>query len=101
MRLTTEAARDEAPSWSRDGKWIYFASQRSGRWETWRVPAGGGEAVRVTRTGGGTAFESSDGQSVYYIRAVLLEASDLVSKRAADLCPRQTLIEARWLRLNR
>jgi eukaryotic-like serine/threonine-protein kinase len=67
MRLTTEAARDEAPSWSRDGKWIYFASQRSGRWETWRVPAGGGEAVRMTRTGGGTAFESSDGQSVYYV----------------------------------
>ncbi len=36
--------------------------------EVWKVSAEGGKAVRVTRNGGGTAFESSDGKSVYYIK---------------------------------
>jgi Tol biopolymer transport system component len=32
------------PSWSRDGKWVYFYSNRSGQTDIWRVPAQGGEA---------------------------------------------------------
>ena len=32
IRLTTDSADDVAPSWSRDGKWVYFASIRTGRW---------------------------------------------------------------------
>ena len=31
-------------SWSRDGKWIYFHSDRSGEHQVWKMPAGGGEA---------------------------------------------------------
>ena len=68
MPLTTDSADDVAPSWSRDGKWVYFGSKRTGRDEVWKVSAEGGKAVRVTRNGGETAFESSDGQSVYYIK---------------------------------
>ena len=41
-----------SPSWSRDGKWIYFASDRSGEYQVWKMPAGGGEAVQLTRKGG-------------------------------------------------
>lgn len=40
------------PSWSRDGHWLYFASNRSGDDQVWRVPATGGEAVQVTKQGG-------------------------------------------------
>ena len=58
-----------APNWSADGRWIYFASNRSGRWQIWRRPAEGGEAVQVTRKGGVTAFESSDGQWLYYAKS--------------------------------
>jgi serine/threonine protein kinase/Tol biopolymer transport system component len=65
-RLTMDSADDVAPSWSRDGRWVYFASERSGRRETWKVLAGGGETLQVTRNGGGTAFESFDGEYVYY-----------------------------------
>ena len=68
IRLTTDSAYDAAPSWSRDGKWVYFASKRTGQHEVWKVSAGGGEAVQVTRNGGGTAFESPDGMSIYYTK---------------------------------
>jgi Tol biopolymer transport system component len=69
-RLTTEQADNVVPSWSNDGRWIYFASNRTGRWEVWKVPAHGGQAVQVTKQGGFAAFESPDGQSVYYAKGL-------------------------------
>jgi serine/threonine protein kinase len=66
-RLTTTSVWDSAPTWSRDGKWVYFASDRTGRWETWKVLAAGGQPIPVTRNGGGKAFESPDGTTLYYI----------------------------------
>ena len=60
------AADAYVPSWSRDSRWIYFASGRSGRMEVWKMPAAGGPAAQVTRNGGGAAFESADGKYLYY-----------------------------------
>jgi eukaryotic-like serine/threonine-protein kinase len=68
-RLTSDPASDLWSRWSRDGRWIYFASDRSGEYQVWKVPAGGGEAVRVTRKGGFAAFESPDGQWIYYTKS--------------------------------
>jgi Tol biopolymer transport system component len=68
IRLTSDPAGDVSPTWSRDGKWVYFGSKRTGRWEIWKVSAGGGEAVRVTRNGGDTAIESPDGKFLYYTK---------------------------------
>ena len=56
------------PSWSRDGKWVYFASDRSGQVQVWKIPTSGGQAVQVTRKGGYVAFESPDGKFVYYAK---------------------------------
>jgi len=67
-RLTTEPSLDVRPSWSRDGRWIYFGSNRSGDWQIWKLPAEGGAAVQVTRKGGREAFESPDGQFLYYAK---------------------------------
>jgi Tol biopolymer transport system component len=67
-RLTTDTANDVVPSWSNDGRWIYFASNRSGSWQVWRMPAEGGSAVQITQNGGFAAFESPDGQFVYYAK---------------------------------
>jgi Tol biopolymer transport system component len=56
------------PSWSNDGRWIYFASNRTGQDQVWKVPASSGEAVQVTRTGGFAAVESYDGRTLYYAK---------------------------------
>jgi Tol biopolymer transport system component len=59
------------PSWSRDGKWIYFASDRTGAFQIWKVPATSGEsgstpAIQVTRSGGFNGIESPDGKYLYF-----------------------------------
>ena len=56
------------PSWSRDGRWIYFASTRSGRQQLWKVSPEGGEPEPVTQHGGAYAKESFDGRYIYYAR---------------------------------
>jgi hypothetical protein len=73
-RLTGEDSSDEMrPSYSRDGKWIYFGSNRSGQWQVWKAHAEGGAAVQVTRRGGREAFESADGKFVYYAKEFPIE----------------------------
>jgi dipeptidyl aminopeptidase/acylaminoacyl peptidase len=47
-RLTTHPENDNAPAWSRDGRYVYFISARSGSSQVWRLPAAGGEAEQVT-----------------------------------------------------
>lgn len=56
------------PSFSHDGRWIYFASNRTGKWNIWKMPTAGGDAVQVTQTEGFTPIESPDGRYVYYAR---------------------------------
>ena len=71
MRLISHPADDIVPSWSRDGRWIYFASNRSGRFQVWKAPAEGGTAVQVTQGGGFHALESFDGKTLYYAKTVV------------------------------
>ena len=68
--ITHDPADDINPSWSRDGRWIYFASNRGGRYEVWKAPKDGSEAVQVTRSGGLRLYESPDGKYVYYTKHV-------------------------------
>jgi eukaryotic-like serine/threonine-protein kinase len=68
-QITNDPADDILPSFSRDGHFIYFTSNRTGRNEVWRVSAGGGAEEQVTREGGDEAFESPDGRTLYYRRA--------------------------------
>jgi Tol biopolymer transport system component len=68
-RITEEVSDEGRPSYSMDGKWIYFRSNRSGKDEIWRMPRGGGQAVQVTQGGGFEATETPDGKALYFIRA--------------------------------
>jgi Tol biopolymer transport system component len=73
-RLTVGPASDTVPRFSRDGRWIYFASDppansTSGEYQVWKIPAAGGSAVQVTAHGGYKAIEGRDGSFVYYTQA--------------------------------
>lgn len=71
--LTPDKYTNQVPSWSRDGKWIYYASTRLGDREVWKLPASGGEPVQLTHGGGHAAIESCDGKVLYYAKTFLPE----------------------------
>jgi Tol biopolymer transport system component len=66
--MTTHPASDGIPSWSHDGRWIYFDSARTGEQQVWKMPADGGEAIQLTRDGGWAPLESPDGKFLYYTK---------------------------------
>ncbi len=66
--LVQDNFSNNVPSWSSDGKWVYFASNRTGDWQIWKIPAAGGAVVQVTKQGGFASRESSDGQYLYYAK---------------------------------
>ena len=70
VRLTDHPEADVLPNWSRDGRYIYFASRRSGLWQLWRAEASGSPPppVQLTTEGGYFAKESADGKWLYYSR---------------------------------
>ena len=64
--VTSGDYENDVPSWSRDGASIYFASNRTGIWQTWKHRVATGEETQVTRNGGHAAFESYDAKILYY-----------------------------------
>jgi len=70
VHQVTHNASAHSPSFSRDGRWIYFCTRRTGRDEVWRVAASGGPEEQVTHEGGSIPLESFDGRTLYYLRSV-------------------------------
>ena len=66
--LVQDNFSNNVPSWSSDGKWVYFASNRTGDWQIWKIPATGGALVQVTKQGGFASIETPDGQYLYYAK---------------------------------
>jgi len=71
-RITRDAADDVVPSWSSDGRWIYFSSNRTGTWQVWKIHPSAAQtvetAVQVTQHGGFAPIESADGKALYYAK---------------------------------
>lgn len=74
-RLTTAAGQNMAPSWSQDGDSLYFASNRSGAWQVWTLPADStalradsSVARQVTTNGGFAARGSPDGDDLFFVK---------------------------------
>ena len=70
-RLTSDPADDNQPTWSNDGRFVYFSSNRSGTEAIWRAAATAGSEVQVTQTGGGRAQETPDGKTLVFQRISL------------------------------
>jgi len=68
LLATLPGADNGGPNWSRDGKWIYFNSDRGGSFQLWKVQLRGGFPIQVTRHGGVFAIESTDGRDLYYAK---------------------------------
>lgn len=69
-RLTQTDSEDLIPRWSQDGRWIYFASNRTGQWEAWRVRSSPEprSVQRVTTGGAVAAQESATSSTLYFVR---------------------------------
>ncbi|MBL8227089.1 MAG: PD40 domain-containing protein [Bryobacterales bacterium] len=69
-KITSSAGRNFLPSWSRDGKWVYFTSDRKDGRQVWKTLAhpvtGTGQATQITRSGALAGWESFDGKRFYY-----------------------------------
>jgi hypothetical protein len=68
-RLTADSADHNMPSWSGDGRFVYFSSNHTGAETIWRAPVAGGSEEQAARTGGGRSQEAPDGRTLFYQRA--------------------------------
>ncbi len=67
-RFVNDSSDEGVASWSHDGRWLYFASNRTGKWQVWKRTVDVGQPVQVTGGGGFAALEAPDGKSVYYTK---------------------------------
>ena len=66
-RLTAEAGDQVVPTWSQDGRWIYYSWWQADTRDIWRMPADGGAPERLTHGAAGAfACESADGKSLLF-----------------------------------
>ncbi len=66
--LTSRDSDDQNATVSRDGQWLYFSTNRTGRFELFRKRIDGGEAEQLTTEGGIYGIESYDGSHLYFVR---------------------------------
>lgn len=77
-QLMNWPSREAFPTWSGDSKTIYFLSDRDTRLgDIWKMPADGGEAVRVTRDGSADVFTVTPGRSEIFVAMILAKDGSL------------------------
>jgi hypothetical protein len=68
-RITADRALDTGPEWSRDGRWLYFSSDRTGIANLYAYELASGATMQMTNVLGG-AFQpaiSPDGSTIVYV----------------------------------
>ena len=85
QQITNDPGDQMAPTWSRDGEWIYFSWSRTDDRDIWRTRVRTGLKERVTRGGGFIAHESADGATLLYIPKAV--ESPLVAQPLAGGAP--------------
>jgi Tol biopolymer transport system component/DNA-binding winged helix-turn-helix (wHTH) protein len=71
--LQIDSHGNSQPSWSVDGKWIYFSvGDDRGEPAVWKAPSEGGHAIQVAATPSTFPQASPDGKYVYFFRGLRL-----------------------------
>src|SRR5215469_11677590 len=66
---TIPGADNLSPSWSRDGKYLYFASKHGAEhFQIWKIALGSGSPTQITQHDGIAPQESADGRYLYYCK---------------------------------
>ena len=70
-QLTNNAFSDIHPLASRDGRYVFFTSNRSGSAQVWRMNRDSTNQIQITKTEGGfPIFATSDGRWIYFRSAL-------------------------------
>ena len=82
-RVTDDAATDAWPDFSPDGEWLFFASDRGGDMEIWRLRLATGQLLQVTNEPGRAFLPrvSADGRFVGYLESTGLGSWDSTNLR--------------------
>jgi serine/threonine protein kinase len=71
-RIIGDPSSDRIPTWSKDGQWLYFISDRTGRGEVWKTPVPAQPdnqgVIQITKNSARRAFESEDGNWLYFAK---------------------------------
>jgi Tol biopolymer transport system component len=96
--LTQEPSNEVLPSFSRNGKYVYFSSDRTGAWQIWKQSLDGGAAQQITRNRGFASQESPDRQWLYYSKPDANGLFRLPLAGGEETCVLASLPAAFWSR---
>lgn len=86
-QLTFDSANDFGPTASPDGRYVVFASTRTGHVEIWRMNPDGGNLFQLTHTDGANAHSiSPDGRWVIYLSFGDLFKVPIEGGEAVQIC---------------
>jgi Tol biopolymer transport system component/DNA-binding winged helix-turn-helix (wHTH) protein len=98
-KLNIDIRSNNLPSWSNNGRWIYFVNgEDAHKPSVWKVAVEGGHAVRLVQYEATYPLESPDGQSLYFVRnRYLWQAStDGSAPHQVDGMPRLMPLGEKW-----
>jgi eukaryotic-like serine/threonine-protein kinase len=83
---------ESAPAWSRDGKWIAYQSDETGKYEVYIRGFPSGERVRVSDNGGTAPIWSRDGRLLYRANDQIVAATLASGRGGAISIQRRTIV---------
>jgi tricorn protease len=85
----TPGVHELNPTWSPDGRWIAYFSDKTGEYELYLAPQKGGEEVRVTSDGGvyrfGPAWSPDSKKLLYWDKTMRLYYVDVEEKKPVQI----------------
>jgi serine/threonine-protein kinase len=99
--LVATEFRERHPQVSPDGRWLAYASDRTGQFEVYVQPlAGEGPRVQVSTEGGDSPRWSPDGRTLYYVVGAAIVAAARAPGTGFEIASRKTAAETSVMDIN-